>query len=591
MQSKRKHQLLTLLIVVLAFSRFLFPEADPVWWKSTDDIHDEAWWAENARRMLLGEPWPGDVFARAWTVGPLTSLWHFFIFKTFGVHFLSLRLIALVPSTLSILLLTRFSIPSLTKERQLNAALLLAVLPLFWVMSRIGQIEALLSLFLLAIVLLSYCNRIGYWVLIGVLMALGVLFKFSFVYTLPALGTWFIYRHISLRNLFTALGVFAVLIGGAIGFYFIPRAEQLVFFLDYFQNDYYSSADLLDPRGWVLRLAWLPEKMTVASPFTTLLISGICIHLGKGQLPARKTGLLVLLGSCLFFLLFSDFSDRRLCVLTVLLPLVFLENQTITSSTRSQLLLSLLFLQPVFALVHPYLAQGNSIHQLIEIVPVFIGLLVISIGCVYWIIRKYTSKASLYILRSTCAFWVMIAIHKSAIMLHEMSGYSSYVLFALSLILCGVYAYMQWRNPDFTPDVSKYWTKAFIIGSFALLVSVSIQPSYTLRDGNEWLASHVKSTEGCGPETLVELCVLGKMQPHLYFMRKGVVKPSYQWFAGITSPAADSDSLEVLLNERLSLGSNQSALIRKEFPMYPSPKGFREKLIIAYRPQLLDSEK
>jgi hypothetical protein len=178
-------------------------------------------------------------------------------------------------------------------------------------MSRIGQIEALLSLLLLAIVLLSFNHRIGHWVLIGILLSLGVLFKFSFVYTLPALGIWFVYRHISLRNLFTALGVFTVLIGGAIGFYFIPRAEQLVFFLDYFQNDYYSSTDLLDPRGWVLRLAWLPEKMTIASPIATLLISGILIHLGKGLIPARKTGLLMLLGSCLFFLLFSDFSDYK----------------------------------------------------------------------------------------------------------------------------------------------------------------------------------------------------------------------------------------------------------------------------------------
>jgi 4-amino-4-deoxy-L-arabinose transferase-like glycosyltransferase len=591
MQSNRKHQLLTLLIVVLAISRFLFPEADPAWWKSTDDIHDEAWWAENARRMILGEPWPGDVYARAWAVGPLTSLWHYIMFKAFGVHFFSLRLIALIPSSLSILLLTRIQLPSLSKERQLHAALLLAVLPLFWVMSRIGQIEALLSLLLLAIVLLSFNHRIGHWVLIGILMATGVLFKFSFVYSLPALGIWFVYRHISLRNLFTALGVFSLLIALAIGLYFFPRLEQLIFFLDYFKNDYYSSADLLDPRGWVLRLAWLPEKMTIASPIASLLISGILIHLGKGQIPARKTGLLVLLASCLFFLLFSDFSDRRLSVLTVLLPLVFLEDQSRPSSSRTQLILSLLFFQPLYVVVHPYFSNGNSLHGLLEGVPLFIGLLMIVLGIAYWLLRKSTSKASVMLFRSSIVFWVLVALHSSAQLLHEMSGYSYYLMFSASCILCGSYAFIQWRNSDSNPPASLIAAKLLSLISLGIILSVSIHPSYTLKEGNVWLAEHFPSTEGCGPETLVELCVEGKMKPQLYFMRKGILKPSYQWFAGITTPDADADSLEVLLNERFPMDTNSAELVRKEFPLYPSPRGFREKLIIAYRPQVLDSEK
>jgi hypothetical protein len=154
-----------------------------------------------------------------------------------------------------------------------------------------------------------------------------------------------------------------------------------------------------------------------------------------------------------------------------------------------------------------------------------------------------------------------------------------------------MYAFVQWRNPINNPNASLRLSQIVFVGSLALLLSVSVQPSYTLRNSNEWLAKHMKETEGCGPETLVELCVMGKMQPHLYFMRKGIVKPSYQWFAGITTPDADADSLEKLVQERLPLDSNQTALVRKEFPMYPSPKGYRERLIIAYRPQLLDSEK
>jgi hypothetical protein len=105
MQASLKKKLFVVIIVLLALSRFLFPESDPAWWKSTDDIHDEAWWAENVRRMLLGESWPGDAFARAWAVGPITACWHWMSFKLFGINYFSLRLIAIIPSTLSILLI------------------------------------------------------------------------------------------------------------------------------------------------------------------------------------------------------------------------------------------------------------------------------------------------------------------------------------------------------------------------------------------------------------------------------------------------------------------------------------------------------
>jgi hypothetical protein len=56
----------------------------------------------------------------------------------------------------------------------------------------------------------------------------------------------------------------------------------------------------------------------------------------------------------------------------------------------------------------------------------------------------------------------------------------------------------------------------------------------------------------------------------------------YDWFAGMTTPSADVDSLKRLLDKsRWKLNDSTSKIIRT-IPVLSSPKGFREQVLISF---------
>jgi len=584
MQASLKKKLCVGLIVLLALSRFLFPEADPAWWKSTDDIHDEAWWAENVRRMLLGEPWPGDAFARAWAVGPLTAVWHWMSFKLFGINYFSLRLIALVPSTLSILLILFKKIPGFDDNKRYQAAILLAVLPAFWSLSRLGHIEAMLSFLLLLIVYLSYSIKRTHWFLIGFLMLIGILFKFSFVYFACALFTWFIIRGIHLKKILVAMSVFVL--GGCLCYiiYFYPNRQVFQPFYTYFSASYYSMEQLLDPRGWLLRLAWLPEKCFVTNPLNVILISAILIRLGQGRLPIRRTGIASLLFISILFLLGSDFSDRRLIILIVLLPLALLEEHHMESSSTFRYCLAWFCGLPLFVSFSNLhiLNEGNALNELLNIVPVFILVYTSFLLILKFLFTKYLSNPSLKILQLVILFWIGKALWLSAGVFNEMTGIS-FILIAL--ILCCIIAiecFNSWvKAISFTRNLSS----SFLVLLGVFLISwVTYNPSYTLRDSAYLIKQQCAQGNGIGPESLVEITLLGECMPELNLDANqiSIVDSSpYTWFAGLTTPLADRDSIQNLYNQSAWMISSKQIRGLKIIPVLPSPMGYREYLILS----------
>ena len=54
----------------------------------------------------------------------------------------------------------------------------------------------------------------------------------------------------------------------------------------------------------------------------------------------------------------------------------------------------------------------------------------------------------------------------------------------------------------------------------------------------------------------------------------------YQWFAGITTPSADVDSLQKLFMNNKQLFLPKTSFKSTIIPVLPSPKGFRESLVI-----------
>ena len=584
MQASLKKKLFVGLIVLLALSRFLFPEADPAWWKSTDDIHDEAWWAENVRRMLLGEPWPGDVFARAWAVGPLTAVWHWFSFTLFGIHFFSLRLIALVPSTLSILLILFKKIPGFDDNKRYQAAIILAVLPTFWSLSRIGHIEAMLSFILLLIVFLSYSNKRSIWLLIGMMMLIGILFKFSFVYNVIPLFTWFLFRGIHLKKTLLALSVCVVLGCLTYIYYFYPNRQAFQPFYTYFSASFYSIGQLLDPRGWVLRLAWFPEKNFVTNPLSVILISAILIRLGQGRIPIRRTGIASLLAISILFLLSSDFSDRRLMILLILLPLVLFEEHPIESSFRFRYCLAWFCGLPLFVSFSNLhlLNKGNSLNELLSIVPVFLLVYSSAFLILKFIFTKYVSNPSLKTLQFAILFWIAKSLWLSAGIFKEMTGIS-FILIALILFcIIGIECYNAWFK---TISISRNLSFCFLVllGG-GVISSVTFNPSYTLRDSALIIRQRSLQGNGIGTESLVELTLRSSCMSELNLDANNISNvdsSQYAWFAGLTTPLADRDSIQKLYEQNAWMISSKQTQSLQVIPVLPSPIGYREYLMLS----------
>lgn len=583
MQASLKKKLFIGLIVFLVLSRFLFPEADPAWWKSTDDIHDEAWWAENVRRMLLGEPWPGDVFARAWAVGPLTAVWHWISFSLFGIHFFSLRLIALIPSTLSILLILFKKIPGFDDNKRFQAAIILAVLPAFWSLSRIGHIEAMLSFILLLIVFLSYSKKTSSWLIIGILVLVGFLFKFSFIYYVFALLTWFLVRSVFLKNILYASTV--CFFGGCVFYavYFYPNRQEFQPFYTYLSSSFYSVGQLIDPRGWLLRLAWFHEKTFVTNPVNVLLISAFLIRIGRGKLPNRKTSIASFFAISIMFLLCSDFSDRRLIVLLILLPLAFLEEYDRESSPNFRYALAWFCGLPLFisfSNMHLF-NDGNQLNELLHIVPVFLIAYTGFFLFAKFIFKKYVPDSSLRFLQLGIVFWIVKALVSSAIAFVEITGFNFYIVLFSLLLIIGIMCLNDWFNFEkyhpFTPI-------GFVVLTGTLLIAfVTFSTSYTLRDSAVLMKEQCGQGQGIGPESLVELSLLGtcNTELHLDVCKKSIEDSSqYVWFAGITTPMADKDSLQKLYEQSTWMIASKHTHNHQVIPLFPSPNGFREYLVL-----------
>ncbi len=588
MPKKQKQYLLLLIILLLAFSRFLFPESDPAWWKSSDDIHDEAWWAENVRLMVAGANWPGAPYARAWAVGPLTAAIHQINFSCFGVSFFSLRLIALIPSVLSILLLLWKNIPGIPQSKRYQAALLLAVLPAFWSMSRIGHLEALLSFILLVVVFLSYATSRRIWMTIGVLLAMGMLVKLSFIYCVIPVYFWFLSRHILLRNLVLAAGVFATLLLSSYWVYFLPHTAEFDPFVKYFSASYYTSAQLLDPRGWILRLAWLPEKLLITTPVSILLIASVLIRFGQGTSPERKTGIAPLLAMLLLGLLLSDFSDRRLILLLILLPLVLVENHTSISSERMRYILAwvcgLTFFTSFSAICFP--GQNSNLNELMEIVPWFIAIYTALFFLAIFVAHKMSKDASLLIMRIGIICWISKAMWASASQLYTMTGWNIYLsLFSLTFLLAAA-IWFSWILQVAQTKIHVYSISVITVAGILIISTVAFHPEYSLRHAAlEIQTGCINRGAGIGPESLVELTLLSPCNTDIYLDAKindHTQQKKYGWFAGMTTPAADADSLQRLLNQARWMLDDSTTKIIRTIPVLSSPKGFREQVLISF---------
>ncbi|MBN2381758.1 glycosyltransferase family 39 protein [bacterium] len=176
----------TVLLVLVSGVRFWHLDADPPWNLSDSGGYfaDEGFWTHNARNMIL---W-GEPVQDGWNnmyVSPLLHLATVGCFKLFGVTLYSARLVPVVLSLISLVLL--YSL--LYREGEWSAVLLLLLLGLnyiFVVYSRIAIVEVPATfLLVLASIFLMRSEKRSVFVS-GIILACAYLTKTTLVFIIPA---------------------------------------------------------------------------------------------------------------------------------------------------------------------------------------------------------------------------------------------------------------------------------------------------------------------------------------------------------------------------------------------------------------------
>jgi hypothetical protein len=328
-----KSVLWVLLVLLFLGLHFYDAQADPSLLKTTEDIHDEAWWAENARQKVLYDRWTVDGIAGALAAGPLTVAWHFGVFSIWGISFYSLRLIALLPFTLLLLaLLFRKKTHKSSETNSLNykhLALLLASSPLVFDWSRLGHPEMLMACLGICSFMVGRSGGKYNLFFAGSVAALGLFVKGSFVYHFLAIAIVLAgidYRHFIRRGIAFSFGAGLIVLPFWFG-YFVPNAAFFETYQNLFAGDYYTWQQLLHPAGIIFRLANLAEKPFANDPLSSIGIALLLIRFTHGNVPRERFSFTALLAWAFALILLSDFSPRRAFFLLMLIPFVLLEPQ------------------------------------------------------------------------------------------------------------------------------------------------------------------------------------------------------------------------------------------------------------------------
>jgi 4-amino-4-deoxy-L-arabinose transferase-like glycosyltransferase len=493
--------LLTGLILI-----WVYPESDPAWWKNIEDLHDETWWAENARRKILFNNWMWGDYAGALASGPLTALWHFLSFKVFGIHFFSLRLISLLPAA-AIPILLKSSPIFKDKTKDLSILILISS-SAYFAISRIGYIEMMLMLICFIYLALLQRESLLFSIIAGLILTAGLLFKGSFIYLLVPLIIWTIFSTIEIKKLATILSVFAISSASIYLTYYLPNSDLFEVYSRYFKSNFYDTITLLNPLGIIPRLAWLPTKEWLTSPLMIWISITYLLKFSNGLRPSFKntaTGLLLLF---LTFSLFSDFSDRRLIFLIVLIPLAWFDKFEKNMSLRTNLILSTFLLSPYIT----FFIQGKlNADQLIE--ACFFPFLALIIGVIglYIILRKLKIKApDIVLLRFAIAGWSLFAVHSASIVLARLQILSYSQIMVLQTLVCLLLIANAYFKYESFVKQNKILTIVCVV-QFIFILGQQVHPEFTLRDESRNLSrTFNKKQEVYANNASLELLFLSK---------------------------------------------------------------------------------
>jgi hypothetical protein len=586
------------LIVVLAGMRLLFPEADPSWLKATDDSFDETWWAENARQQILFHRWMGDDYAGAMAVSPISTGIFFLIFKAFGIHFFSLRLMGLIPAILAILLLA-FRKAGKPENERINQfmALLLASSPTLFVWSKIGQLESLLGFILIVVVLTGRKPGIRAVILAGIIAAIGIQVKASFTLFIIPLGIWCS----QLDDEFNRKRAFGFILGFSVTTlvfylgYYLPNLEKFKVYYEAIQNRSIPATVLLDPRGWPLRIGWLTTKDFLCEPVTLFSTLLLLIRYAVNRIPVHKFSFTSFLLLCFLVTLFSDFSERRFIPLLFIMPFALMEETKPGNANKWGLIagsfILLLGLLPVFPKFNWFVSPNSvGFNRDFETMYPLLILLLILCSLLYVFSLKYR-KLNLpnMLFMLSALVWASRCCHGISLRFGPLTGISKDFIFYGISGICVIMGVLLGRSllsesENFNSLFGKFLRITLFTGSI-LCISCLIRPSWNLRTAAEYLAINGKAGEtSIGPPSSFSLTFLSLVTPHHYLdlelnPKNRSTDSTIHWYCAISTPSCRAECIESELQGVLNrFDTYSNSTYRKA--AYPSFTGYREMVFI-----------
>jgi hypothetical protein len=326
MELLKKFKLVDAFLILAAIMIVLWPEADPSWLKPATDIHDAAWWADPAKQKILHGSWMNGPFAGALAVGPLSVILHFLSFKVFGIGFVSLRLMSIIPA-----ILMGFWIRIYVKELDgSRASILLLSSTACFTLARLGLPEIWMGFLLLMSIFTIQKGTVKSSVLAGVLLFLAFLIKASFLYQifiiLPLL--YELFKKGNNRSVFAFATSFIILIAIYYFLYLSKYQELFIPFFQEFSADYFSFQQLINPVGLFARVVFLTDREFFKDPSVVMMILALLIKTAAGFTPSKRINFSALFFIGIIFLLPSDFAGRRFIPLLPLLVLALIEPRS-----------------------------------------------------------------------------------------------------------------------------------------------------------------------------------------------------------------------------------------------------------------------
>lgn len=313
----------TPVLLLFAVLKLLFLDADLSFFKHPEDFSDEFWWSSAAIAKYQTGHFPTGAEAGPLLVGPLYTGLLWLWLNIFSPSLFCLRLLAWLAGTISVFLLYRI-FSSWDKKQAFGVALAFSLIHSVFVYSRFAQVEVLqLMLFLWMVLWLSKetaPNVFG----AGVIAALAMLLKFSFLPITAAVVLYF-FRGGFNRNAFKQVGLFlspSLFLYSIYHIAFIANESlQASVYFGAFANSYYPLVDLLNPLSIPFRLMYMHQHTWFYDWSVLLLFAIGALSLFVPKQKSRLTEdctlhpLLILSGIYFLFLLFTDFNERRMILL------------------------------------------------------------------------------------------------------------------------------------------------------------------------------------------------------------------------------------------------------------------------------------